>query len=194
MQEMAVGAPDWYQQSISARFLHLFKSPTFKFQDDSIVREAEPGIMKSGCYLTIILNTVAQVALHCMASRRCGVPVSVQNFVALGDDSLQKDLAPDFKQSYLDALESLGPKVKIESVEDGFSFVGFHFRSTGVEPAYRLKHLFKLEHALYLGEVLEAMQYMYSFSLSWHDFYAKLALKYCPGRYVPRVKALALWD
>lgn len=188
--ELALEAPPWWIQSVRARFCLLFEDPTYQFLDGSTAKQPGKGIMKSGCYLTILANTLGQVLIHCIAATRVGVDPLVSAPKALGDDTLQR--ARDFPDvpEYVRQLESLGCQAKV-SIREDVEFAGFEIDDRRCVPAYYKKHLFKTEYSQVLPEYLANMQYLYSLDDVLWPVFRGLAVLKCPSEVVPRAAARA---
>lgn len=141
IMRIAADAPLWWKTAVHKRFELLFKRAQFSFSDGSLVCQEKPGVMKSGCYLTIFINSVAQMLLHDMASFR--LDLVADPIVVLGDDTLQKYI--ERWTEYVKYLESLGFTLEVERHKDRFEFAGFTY-SNDYMPAYQQKHLFMLSH------------------------------------------------
>lgn len=135
-------APNWWLKLVDARFRCLFEHPIWEFQDGSTIQQRVPGIMKSGCYLTLMLNSVCQVILHNYVSVQMRIPQTP--FWTLGDDTIQV-LEEGLINDYLDNLSVLGFEVRYELSRIP-EFVGFHIPPYHHVPAYRNKHCFMLKH------------------------------------------------
>lgn len=140
---LAVDYPDWWRDLVKLRFKLLFVNPIFKFADGLEVMQPFPGIMKSGCYLTIILNSMAQFLLHSIVCYSIKLDPNEGSFFAMGDDTAQDEM--ERLDEYLRKMESFGFKVKYHS-SDVVEFAGFHLTVDKYIPAYRNKHLFQLEY------------------------------------------------
>lgn len=141
---LASGAPQWWIQAVHARFDCLFIDPTFIFSDGSLGKQEQPGIMKSGCYLTILINSVAQLILHEMSLEALSIPrEEAEPIVVVGDDTLQKWFSrfPECVAYW----QRLGFVVEVEEHDDSPEFAGFKY-NRGYFPAYRQKHYFALAH------------------------------------------------
>lgn len=121
------------------RFYHLFVKPLYQFSDGVTLEQKEPGIMKSGCLLTIALNSFSQYLAHSIVCLRRGdEPLPIW---AMGDDTVQS-LQDD---SYWDGISSLGFIIK-EHIYSDTSFAGFRLVRNGMVPEYRDKHVFLILH------------------------------------------------
>lgn len=152
---LAVEAPPWWVDAVEHRFSSLFENPVFRFSDGERIVQQQPGIMKSGCYLTILLNSLIQLLLHYELSDN-------PNIVVLGDDTLQEDEDDE----YLEKLRDFGITLKVHRGER-IEFAGFYVDEKGYYPAYEDKHVFQLEHMCIddpekLGATLENYQILYA--------------------------------
>lgn len=110
VNELAESPGHWWRCAAANRFNALFVSAKYEFGDGTIVQQEGKGIMKSGCYLTLLLNSVSQVALHVAASLRLGVDPTLNVPQAMGDDTIQ--VSPADLNGYVKEVEALGCKVK----------------------------------------------------------------------------------
>lgn len=160
LKNMAVGAAPWWCDMVDRRFKMLFQEAEFKFSDGTIVKQAGGGIMKSGCYLTLLLNSVSQSMLHYLANYRLGKnPLSYQPH-CVGDDTVQVSFP--YLEDYVKQFEALGAKVKGFKVQHWVEFCGFAFANNTCFPAYWQKHLYKLRFAPNLEETLKMYQVLYA--------------------------------
>lgn len=150
-----------WEAAVRTRFSILFRDALFQFPDGLQVSQRCGGIMKSGWLLTIVANSVWQVALHFIAQiergrdPREGVPF------AMGDDTVQE--LPVDPDGYLEALSRyclLKPKVV-----DVIEFCGFEMSGSWVRPCYQAKHRFLIRHLdeAVAAETLESYQYLYAY-------------------------------
>lgn len=138
------GAPEWWQKAVRYRMTQLFREARFMFSDGVLIVQPEPGIMKSGCLLTLILNSVSQTILHVMAMSALGLDPMESLPLSCGDDTIQswfKDI-----DKYVEQLSKYCIVKEAERTTDYIEFVGFIFDNTGFTPAYWAKHLFVLAH------------------------------------------------
>nr|UGO57343.1 MAG: hypothetical protein 1 [Riboviria sp.] len=122
-----------------ARYLALFDSPTFITSGGMILKQRQPGVMKSGCVNTIADNTIMQIMLHYRVVQELGWPVS--GIVAMGDDTLQQPVVNE--RQYLDKMSEY---CIVKQIEHKTEFAGMLFDGRSVEPVYCGKHAFTLLH------------------------------------------------
>lgn len=191
VDELACFAEPWLRDLMRKRLRLLFERPIYQFRDGSVIRQTEAGVMKSGCLLTIILNSYGQLLVHAVATIRMGVYSPFP--YAIGDDTAQ-DIDDDFDvERYCAELRKLGVIPKPE-VLDYVSFAGFDITRDACVPAYRAKHLFRLEYSKHLKEYVEAMQMLYANSDLGYRIYSKVALNHCKEAYLPRHLAKKLMN
>lgn len=141
---LSPGAPTWWRKAVESRFHCLFVEPTFVFADGTVGKQEKPGVMKSGCYLTLIINSMAQLLLHYVVAAQLEIhPKELEPIIVIGDDSLQKKTK--HSQAYIDKLQELGFRVESEEHSDEREFAGFKYKRTSFIPAYKNKHRFLLE-------------------------------------------------
>lgn len=160
--ELSYSSPSYWRRLVRARFKMLFKDAVFKFSDSLCVRQKYPGIMKSGCYLTILLNSVGQVLLHMAVQQRLKRPLADNVPRCMGDDTVQHYF--DYVVDYARTIDSLGFRVKEVKVQSWIEFAGFAIDWDFAQPVYWEKHLFSLSHMDYvvLGEALASYQIIYA--------------------------------
>lgn len=154
--------PAWRRALAYKRFYMLYRYAVFHFPDGSLVSQKGDGIQKSGCYLTLLLNSLGQWLLHEHAELSLGVRVK---HVSFGDDVTQESTA--FDRAFLEFYESLGFHVK-PSWSENIEFCGFHIYSgSRFLPSYKDKHIFMLRHLTLDPEIavqtLQSYQYIYWF-------------------------------
>lgn len=193
VKELMIDSPAWLRRLVDVRFSLLFDKPTFQFPDGSRVTQPYPGIMKSGCYLTILLNTVSQVLLHFLAAERSGVGRSAVP-KALGDDTLQDGNQISDLPKYVQAIESFGVKVKGFKLRSDVEFAGFQMVDDRCAPAYYKKHLYKMEYSDHLPEYLYIMQLLYARDPPMYSIFREAAKVRCPQSVVPQHLARRLMD
>lgn len=158
---LAMQAPPWWREWLDTRWEVLFKDALFGFRDGTRVRQPGWGVMKSGCYLTLVLNSMSQVVIHLIACRRLGIDPEMKHFLCMGDDTIQKVVLRMLE--YIECLEQLGAVVKPPYVSTKYEFCGHLVDGLKLTPAYRSKHIFKILSAgpEELGLLLSAYQWCY---------------------------------
>lgn len=159
--EMYYGHPDWFLNLIKIRFNLLFKKAVFATENVTQPQDFE-GVMKSGCFLTLLLNSLGQSVLHYVIALRMMLGDEYDPF-SFGDDTLQR--AGFDVDLYVRIMESLGFKPKVNPVSDHLEFVGFLMDKDRVVPAYWKKHLFLLK---YLKEDV-AIETLVSYQMLYHQ-------------------------
>lgn len=137
---VSVDPPSWWVLAVRTRFELLFGDPDYVFPDGTHGRQPVPGAVKSGCYLTILINSYSQFILHQMSLTR--LKIKDMPIIVLGDDTLQVSFPAVL--DYVSYQESLGFRIEFE-VSKVIEFAGFIF-GKGYIPAYRAKHMFQLRH------------------------------------------------
>lgn len=163
----SISHSDW-EKLHQFRFSKLFGPEClFRFKDGVEEYQGVWGIMKSGCYLTIALNSYSQVLAHLLAKYRLGQASDQLNLWAMGDDTLQDNETED----YFRELTGCGLIVK----EHNFgvpSFAGYRVVPGGMVPEYQKKHTWIILHTPMsnLPELLHGYQVLYAYEpkmLSW---------------------------
>lgn len=163
LEDMYGAGPPWWIKLHRARFTALFGPDClYEFPDGARAKQKRWGIMKSGCYLTILLNSIGQVMLAWIARHRLGLDLGV--FWTVGDDTLEESI--EEWQEYVEHLKQLGCEVKEVAITDHIEFCGFLVANRQVRPAYHAKHLFKLfyEGGEHYKEKLEMYLFLYAFN------------------------------
>lgn len=160
--QLAVGAPRWWREWLELRWEVLFRDPIFGFRDGARVQQPGWGVMKSGCYLTIVLNSVAQVAMHLLACRRLGWDDDLDEFFCMGDDTIQREVCDLAK--YTEQLSSMGAILKEPYISSKYEFCGHVMQGISLVPHYKAKHVFKILTAPkeMIPEMLQAYQWCYA--------------------------------
>lgn len=156
---LAAGHREWWLKLARSRFDRLFVDPVYQFKDGTRVQQRYPGIMKSGCLLTLFLNSVGQSLVHYLANIRMGVSPYINQPICVGDDTVQR--TPDDLEEYVRSIETTGAKVKGFKVRRWVEFCGFFYAKETCAPAYWQKHLYKLCYGD-LSLKLEMYQVLYA--------------------------------
>lgn len=159
IKDLILDPPEWWLVLHKARFKQLYSNAVFQFRDGSQFEQSFKGVMKSGCFLTIILNSVSQVFLHLVAQSRLGFPLRENLPLAMGDDTVQ--FAPRDLQGYIEALRELGALVKEAEKQNWVEFCGMVILPNCCFPSYWKKHLFNLHYGEF-RELLESYQILYA--------------------------------
>lgn len=162
IKRLAVQHPGWWSEWVDRRWEALFRDAEFGFRDGLRVKQPGWGVMKSGCYLTLLINSVSQAVLHSIATRRLGISANWKYFHCMGDDTLQESIYQ--LEDYLRELRSLGAIIKVANESDVVQFCGHEMKGLSLIPSYKNKHIFSALHALpqVLPSVLQAYQAAYS--------------------------------
>lgn len=160
---LPINAPTWWKQMVYSRFCLLYRDAWFRFSDGARVQQPGWGVQKSGCFLTLILNSVGQSMAHYIANFRLGLPPRANEPWAIGDDTLQEDF-PEL-QDYLKQLSALGLAVKESQPIDWIDFAGFIIKDDLCWPAYWQKHCYKIRKVSpsVAADTLDAYQRLYAY-------------------------------
>lgn len=161
--DIHVGAPNWWQNMVSARLKCLFEEAVFRFSDGVAVKQKYPGIMKSGCLLTLYLNSVSQTILHILTSNRLGLDPYHNVPLCAGDDTIQLDFAE--VEEYSATLNCFCITKEVVKTCGFSEFIGFLFNHSGFVPAYWEKHLFNLRHI----DVTVQREALQSYQILWYN-------------------------
>lgn len=132
--DLMVDPPAWYRDALVTRFTALFRDAVYKFKDGSVAYQKGVGIMKSGCYLTLLLNSVSQTLLHMLAFTRMGLVPASNLPISIGDDTVQE--TPRDLYRYIEEIEGLGAKVKGVKLRTFIEFAGFSVNYDEAVPVY----------------------------------------------------------
>lgn len=120
------------------RYKCLFTNPTFVTSGGCVMRQKNPGVMKSGCVNTITDNSLMQLLLHLRVCLETDQPIGW--IWALGDDTLQA--IPKDLDGYLQALNGY---CIVKQADKSVEFAGFKYGKT-IEPMYKGKHAYNMLH------------------------------------------------
>lgn len=121
------------------RYYCLFMYPLFVTSGGLLLRQIDPGVLKSGCVNTIHTNSNMQSLLHVAVCLELGIPITW--LWAMGDDTMQED--PENEQYFVE----LSKYCLLKQVEYKSEFAGHEFKDGKVEPSYFGKHSFSLLYA-----------------------------------------------
>lgn len=152
--------PDWWWERMQHRFNELFNKAVFKFSDGVEVEQGNPGIMKSGCYLTLLLNSLGQTILHHLVAQTMSSDVPTP--LSFGDDIVMRPF--DGMEEYLQKLGTYC-LVKEPEVAPFVQFIGFIINKRGFVPQYWQKHIYRLMHLdmNVAKETLHSYQVLYAY-------------------------------
>lgn len=130
--------PQW-EELASWRYQQLYEKPLFVTSGGLLLVQKQPGVIKSGCFNTIVDNSIAQDLLH--------VRVCVENdfeigdLMSMGDDTTQREFPQ--RREY---EEKLSQFCHLKSSVLATEFAGHRFVMGGVEPLYKGKHAYNILH------------------------------------------------
>lgn len=191
---LADSPSDWWISLVNSRFDALFKRAIFQFEDGTRIAQGVDGIMKSGCYLTILINSIGQLLLHYVVMMKLGKNPSDCEPCIIGDDTVQ-DSFP-FAAEYVAMMKRLGFKIKESVIQPYIEFAGFNIMEDRFFPAYYEKHIYNLTHAdeKVLPDLLASYQMLYVHERGMLKFVQDTIHSYAPDRYVPRELLRAFVD
>lgn len=155
-------APEWWRRAARFRFVSLFREAVFRFSDGSTIRQEGTGIMKSGCYLTLFLNSLGQSMLHYVVQHYRGLDPLENEPTSMGDDTVQNSFE---SEEYESIMSMLGPVLKVEHFKEGtVEFAGFYIDELKSWPVYWKKHVWQLAHLnpAVADETLDCYQLLYA--------------------------------
>lgn len=149
-----------WEELATWRYTQLFHKPVFITSGGLLLKQKEPGVMKSGCYNTLVDNSIMQLLLHALVTSELEIPFG--NIITMGDDTLQDDIPEPKRTDYLDRLSRY---CIVKTCQTKFEFCGMQFFMGGrLEPMYRGKHAYKM---LYMSEDI-VHDMATSYSLMYH--------------------------
>lgn len=160
--QLAVNPHDTWTVLHDNRFSALFNCPTFQTSDGQFFVQPEPGVVKSGMYLTTLYNSLAQVVLHELLCELMEEEVPLPVFI--GDDAIQADFP--LAEVYYSVMQHLGFRVKVYR-SDSAEFAGAHLGpGFAFIPEHVEKNFFNLAHTdnAILPAALTSYQLLY-----YHD-------------------------
>jgi hypothetical protein len=171
VKKLAIQPKEWtaeqYQQYLSDIdncFKQVFECATYRTSDGHAYKPHESGIMKSGWYMTIAINSISQLAVHVMTCMR--LSMSDEEILDLpifaGGDDVNQSPVPAGIEKYVQAAQELGVEMEIHEREDLYhsEYFSNDLRMGKEGPTYHpkrwtkhIEHLrvVKLEH---LGDAL----------------------------------------
>lgn len=168
LRQVRTVTPDYVHQVVN-RFLEVVgPRAVLRLPDGRRLRQKQWGLMKSGWFLTLSLNSFAQAAQHELACLRLKI-IKSPLLWAMGDDSLiYWDLAKDVVSSYMGQLAKTGCLIKHFKFER--EFCGFRVFGTIanpiVNPLYEDKHKFNLSFLKKKVEWETTLSYTLIYALS----------------------------
>lgn len=173
LEDLAGEPPAWWIKLHRTRFESLYGPRClYQFPDGHRTTQGFWGVMKSGCYNTLFLNSVGQVVLYILANLRLGTPRG--RFWTVGDDTVEeprKDVS-----EYVAQFEALGFTIKEVVQTQHVEFCGFLATKQACRPAYLNKHLFK---AFYEGgdsylDKISIYRLLYAYDDSAYNFFTEV--------------------
>lgn len=185
--QLPINAPDWWKNMVRSRLRLLYLDCVYQFQDGTQVKQDCLGIQKSGCLLTLILNSVWQSMTHYDVCYNVGLDPFQHQPITLGDDTLQVWLGtvPELGR-YAEEISKLGPIIKSTTIQHWVEFAGFAIVRNSCIPAYWKKHMFKMLYMSSPIETLQQYQILYSHHDQMFEFLEKTLCSISPREVLPR--------
>lgn len=179
--QLPVNPPLWWKRMVKLRMYLLYHVPVYQFSDGTQLTQDVIGIQKSGCLLTLILNSVWQTMLHFEACFNLGFDPYKDMPLTLGDDTIQiwRGTLPQLS-AYSEEISKMGPTIKTVTIQHWVEFAGFLVVGKSCIPAYWKKHFFKLMYAESPVETLQQYQVLYSHHTPMFEFLEKALCKFGP--------------
>lgn len=193
IKSLAVSAPPEWTDWVDRRWECLFRDARFEFSDGTIVQQPGWGVMKSGCYLTIMINSIGQLLYHALALRSIGKPVDSVPFVTIGDDVTCGDF-PEFDE-YERYLNTHGTRLKPSTPLEHIEFAGFVTGGGLCWPEYWKKHAYAACHtpAEKLPELLSAYRTLYAMESGFEEWLTRSLSVVSPTDVVSRRTNMRVW-
>lgn len=121
------------------RYRALYEQPLFVTSGGLLLRQKQPGVIKSGCFNTIADNSMAQDLLHVRCCVELGLEIG--DLMSMGDDTTQT-----WFEGYDRYCEHLAQYCHVKGSVRGTEFAGHRFTGLSVEPLYKGKHAFNIMH------------------------------------------------
>lgn len=186
IKNLALDHQEWWVIAMNNRFTALFDQAVFQFSDGTRIAQKYPGIMKSGCFLTLILNSVGQSMIHYLSMLRLSLNPLMSQPLTMGDDTVQKPV--ECLEVYLAQMAQLGVKVKYTKLRKWVEFCGFTIANNTCTPSYWEKHLFSLAHGNLEDKIL-GYQVMYANEPVMAKFLSWVVAREMPELGLSRVEA-----
>nr|WPR18095.1 MAG: protease polymerase P70 [Chemarfal virus 35] len=127
---LALKPPSWteeqhqqYLTDIDGAFKQVFEETLYRTSDGHLYKPSEAGIMKSGWFMTIAQNSIAQLVVHVMTCIR--LEMSDDEILALavvaGGDDVNQEPVPSGVKSYVEKAAELGVEMEIHERDDLYS-------------------------------------------------------------------------
>jgi hypothetical protein len=155
---LALKPPSWseeqYQQYLSdidGAFKQVFETTAYRTSDGHLYKPTHPGIMKSGWFMTIAQNSIAQLVVHVMTCIRLGYSDDeiAQLAIVVGGDDVNQEPVPAGVDAYVAAASDLGIPMEIQQRESLFhsEYFSSDLRGTREKPEFYPKRWTKhIEH------------------------------------------------
>lgn len=140
--KLCVNITEEWLDLASWRYNCLFREPLFVTSGGHLLKQREPGVMKSGCVNTIIDNSIMQDILDKVVMAKTGV--GSKWMMTMGDDTLQSPF--DNTEQEKIYVSELSKYCVVKDVVHAVEFAGFRFNLNWIEPLYTAKHCFTLLH------------------------------------------------
>lgn len=166
------------------RYRMLFENPLFITSGGLLLRQLVAGIMKSGCFNTIVDNSLAQDLLHVRVCLELGLEIG--DLMSMGDDTTQRKF-----ERFAEYVKLLSQFCRLKAEVDANEFAGHRFRLSSIEPLYKGKHAFNILHMdpKYEDEMAD------SYCLLYHRSYSRNYVRGIfekMGKRIPSLRALDL--
>lgn len=187
-------APGWWLNMVDMRFRLLFEAghPVFEFSDGLLVRQQEDGVMKSGCFLTILLNSVCQSFCHYLTNIKMGISPRRNQPHTVGDDTVQVSFQR--VEEYVRVMSSMGIHIKGYKIQHWVEFCGYAYTDQTCFPAYWQKHLYNLMYSDHLRESIKTYQTLYVHEPVMWRFLQRIARELGPQYVMDWFEARSIFD
>lgn len=179
---------DRWMQLALWRYQELFINATFITSGGLLLKQVNPGVMKSGCVNTITDNSIMQMILHIRVSMELNI--EIEPLYSMGDDTLQRK-----GSKWEEYLELMGQYSILKQCIPANEFAGCRFYKNGrIEPLYKGKHAFTLLHVdpEVLPQLADSYRLLY-FRSSYRDLMYNL-FSAMGQKHLPYEKCNAIYD
>lgn len=185
-----------FKAMVESRWRSLFRDAVLQFADGTQVQQPGWGVMKSGCYLTIVLNSIGQLVYHALALKHIQRPLDYVKFVVIGDDVTVEDFPEfaEYEKWILDNGALLKPSHPTKHVE----FAGFVFTTEdGVDkcwPEYWRKHIYMMSHSqLEVAQFMSSYCILYAMEPNFGEYIRWIMARECPDQLMDRHGCKSVW-
>nr|UHS71965.1 MAG: hypothetical protein 1 [Luteoviridae sp.] len=127
VQQLAIQPKEWtdaqhadFLQDVENCFKQVFEHALYRTSDGTTFKPRSAGIMKSGWFMTIVINSIAQLVVHALVCMR--LEMTDEEIISLpivaGGDDVNQDPVPAGVEAYLQKAAELGVGMEIHVREN----------------------------------------------------------------------------